>query len=102
MYTRDRVVQNKLGRREFLQNKLCHIFLFLLNNNVVFVLLYLHVYKPHIFDKNLPYKIGVQLIHGILFFLKLQPPKKAVILSTTEPVTPVLYVVKPPVETISD
>jgi hypothetical protein len=26
---------------------------------------YLHMYKPHFFDKNLPFKIGVRLIHGI-------------------------------------
>jgi hypothetical protein len=26
---------------------------------------YLRVYKPHSFDKNLPSKIGVWLIHGI-------------------------------------
>jgi hypothetical protein len=44
---------------------------------------------PHFFDKNLPSKIGVRLIHGILFPL------------TTEPATPVLYVVKLPVETVS-
>jgi hypothetical protein len=27
---------------------------------------YLHVYKPHFFDKNFLSKIGVRLIHGIL------------------------------------
>jgi hypothetical protein len=27
--------------------------------------LYLRVYKPHFFEKNLPSKIGVWLIHGI-------------------------------------
>jgi hypothetical protein len=32
----------------------------------VIKLLYLHVYKPHFFDKNLPSKIGVQLVHGTL------------------------------------
>jgi hypothetical protein len=47
---------------------------------------YLRVYKPHFFEKNLPFKILVRLIHGILFLL------------TTEPATPVLYVVKLPVE----
>jgi hypothetical protein len=26
---------------------------------------YLRVYKPHFFDKNLPSKIGVRLLHGI-------------------------------------
>jgi hypothetical protein len=50
---------------------------------------YLRVYKPHFFDKNLPSKIGVRLIHGMLFLL------------TTEPATPVLYVVELPVETAS-
>jgi hypothetical protein len=49
----------------------------------------LHVKKPHFFDKNLSSKIGVRLIHGILFLL------------TTEPATPVLYDVKLPVETAS-
>jgi hypothetical protein len=47
---------------------------------------YLRVYKPHFFDKNLPSKIGVRLMHGILFLL------------TTEPATPVLYVVKLPAD----
>jgi hypothetical protein len=28
-------------------------------------ILYLLLYKPHFFDKNLPSKIGVRLIHGI-------------------------------------
>jgi hypothetical protein len=28
----------------------------------------LRVYKPHLFDKNLPSKIGVRLIDGISFF----------------------------------
>jgi hypothetical protein len=50
---------------------------------------YLRVYKPLFFYKNLPSKIGVRLIHGILFLL------------TTEPAMPVLYVVKLPVETVS-
>jgi hypothetical protein len=27
---------------------------------------YLHVYKPHFFVKNLPFKIGMRLIHGML------------------------------------
>jgi hypothetical protein len=27
---------------------------------------YLRVYKPHFFDKNLPSKIGVLLMHGII------------------------------------
>jgi hypothetical protein len=27
---------------------------------------YLHMYKPHFSDKNLPSKTGMQLIHGIL------------------------------------
>jgi hypothetical protein len=31
----------------------------------VFNIPYLHLYKLHFFDKNLPSKIGVQLIHGI-------------------------------------
>jgi hypothetical protein len=50
---------------------------------------YLRVYKPHFFDNNLPSKIGVRFMHGIFFLL------------TTEPATPVLYVVKLPVETVS-
>jgi hypothetical protein len=36
-------------------------------NLIILVLPYLRVYKPHFFDKNLPSKIGVQLIYGILF-----------------------------------
>jgi hypothetical protein len=48
---------------------------------------YLRVYKPHFFDKNLPSRIGVRLINGVLL--------------TTEPAMPVLYVVKLPVETAS-
>jgi hypothetical protein len=50
---------------------------------------YLHVYKPHFFDKNLPSKIGVILQENV------------VIIQTTEPMMPVLYVVKPPVKTVS-
>jgi hypothetical protein len=53
-----------------------------------------------IFDKNLPSKIGERRIHGF-FMEKLDPPKKSVILLTTKPATPVLYVVKLPVETAS-
>jgi hypothetical protein len=34
---------------------------------------YLYVDKPHFFDKNLPSKIGVWLIHGMLCF---PPPRK--------------------------
>jgi hypothetical protein len=45
--------------------------------------------KQQFLDKNLPSKIGVRLIHGTLFLL------------TTEPATPVLYVVKLSVETAS-
>jgi hypothetical protein len=39
---------------------------------------YLHAYKQHFVDENIPSKIGVWLIHGILFFFKekLDPPKK--------------------------
>jgi hypothetical protein len=29
------------------------------------ILPYLRMYKPHFFDKNLPSKIGVRLIHGV-------------------------------------
>jgi hypothetical protein len=57
---------------------------------------YLRVYKPHFFDTNLPSKIGMRLIHGILKYLE-----KAVIIQTTEPMTSVLNVVKRPVETVS-
>jgi hypothetical protein len=43
------------------------------------------MYKTHFFHKNLPSKMGVQL---------------NIVLLTTEPATPVLYVVKLPVETV--
>jgi hypothetical protein len=57
---------------------------------------YLCVYKPHFFDKNLPSKIRVRLLHG-----KNRTFEKKPYIQTTEPMTPVLYVVKPPVETAS-
>jgi hypothetical protein len=67
-------------------------------------LTYLRVYKLHFFDKNLPSKIGARLVHGhrikkteITYILR----EKAVIPQTTEPMMPVLYVVKSPVETVS-
>jgi hypothetical protein len=44
--------------------------------------------------------MGVRLKHGIEKRTKILP-EKAVIILTIEPMTPVLYVVKPPVETIS-
>jgi hypothetical protein len=59
------------------------------------ILPYLRVYKPHFFDKNLPSKIGVRLIHGIKKNIDL--PRKI----SYQPMTPVLHVVKPPVETAS-
>jgi hypothetical protein len=51
------------------------------------------------FDKNLHFKIGVRLIHGI----KKEPrsSEKKSLSQTTETMTPVFYVVKPPVETVS-
>jgi hypothetical protein len=63
-------------------------------------LLYLRMYMTHFSDRNLPSKIWVRLIYGIkkrTYILR----KKSVIQKTTEPMTPVLYVVKPPVETVS-
>jgi hypothetical protein len=36
---------------------------------------YLRVYKPHFSDTNLPSKIGVRLIHGIL--KNVAPPRKS-------------------------
>jgi hypothetical protein len=59
------------------------------NNVNIVAVPYLREYKPHFFDKNLLSKIGVRLIHGILCPL------------TTEPATPVLYVMKLLVETAS-
>jgi hypothetical protein len=50
---------------------------------------YLHMYKPHFFDKNLPLKLECDLC------------TEYYVLLTTGPVTPVLYVVKLPVETAS-
>jgi hypothetical protein len=38
----------------------------ILNTNSELVIPHLRVYKPHFFDKNLPSKIGMRLVHGIL------------------------------------
>jgi uncharacterized membrane protein YesL len=64
------------------------------------------MYKQHFLDKNLPSKIGAQLMHIIFFNIYIYIykknqflQKKAVILLTTEPATTVLYAVKLPVET---
>jgi hypothetical protein len=63
---------------------------------------HLRMYKPQFFDKNLPSKIGVRLKHGILcIFWTNWILRKKDILLTTEPATPVLYVMKLPVETAS-
>jgi hypothetical protein len=36
---------------------------------------YLRVYKPHVFDKNLPSKIGLRQMHGMK--KSLDPPRKS-------------------------
>jgi uncharacterized membrane protein len=43
------------------------ISMFIISSVHLFVKIpYLCVYKPHFFDKNLPSKIGVRLVHGII------------------------------------
>jgi hypothetical protein len=61
---------------------------------------YLCVYKPHFLIIYHP-KLGCGLYMDFFFKETLDPQMKAIILLTTEPATPVLYVVKLPVETAS-
>jgi hypothetical protein len=65
---------------------------------------YLHVYKPPFFWPKFALENWGEAFHGFFFGRGgggARSSKKAVILQTTEPATPVLYVVKPPVETVS-
>jgi hypothetical protein len=63
--------------------------------------LYLYMYKQHFLSEFTPQNWGAPYKTLFFFSEKLNPLKKTVILQMTEPTTLVLYILKPPVETVS-